>query len=43
MHLEAGGIQDIFEHAERTGVGRGYRGAAEEILGNGKGISHAPA
>ena len=41
MHLEAGGFQDVFEHAERAGVGRGYRGAAEEIAGDGKGISHA--
>ena len=43
MHLEAGVFQDIFEHAERAGIGRGYRGAAEEVAGNGKGVSHAPA
>ncbi len=43
MHLETGSIQDGFEHAERTGVGRGYRRAAEQIAGNGKGVSHAPA
>ena len=40
MHLEAGGFQDIFEHAERAGVGRGYRGAAQEVAGNGKGVGH---
>src|ERR1700716_1923414 len=38
MHLEAGAFQDIFEHAERAGIRRGYRGAADEIAGNGKGI-----
>ena len=43
MHLEAGVFQDIFEDAERAGIGRGYRRAAEEIAGNGKGIIHAPA
>ena len=43
MHLEAGGFQDIFQNAERAGVGRGYRGAADEIAGNREGISHAPA
>ena len=43
MHLETGGLQDGFEYAERAGVGRGYRGAAEEIAGNRKGVSHASA
>ena len=43
MHLEAGGFQDIFEHAERAGIGRGYRGAAQQVAGDGEGISHAPA
>ncbi len=43
MHLEAGCFQDIFEHAQRASIRRGHRGAADEIAGNGKGISHAPA
>src|SRR5258708_37287845 len=43
MHLEAGTFQDIFEHAERAGIGRGYRWAADEIAGNGEGISHGSA
>ena len=43
VHLEAGALQDILEHAERAGIGRGHRRAAEEIAGDGKGISHAPA
>ena len=44
--LEAGGFQDDFEHAERAGIGRGDRGAAEQIAGDGEsgeGIGHAPA
>ena len=44
MHLEAGGFQDVFEHAERAGVCRGYRGAAQQVAGDGErgeGISHA--
>ena len=46
MHLEAGALQDIFEHAERAGVGRGYRGAAQQIAGDGEGgngVSHSLA
>ena len=43
MHLEAGGFQDVFEHAERAGVGRRYGGAADEVAGNGNSIIHAPA
>ena len=46
MHLEAGGLQNGFEHAERAGVGRGYRGAAQQVAGDGEGgegIIHAPA
>ena len=31
----------LFKHAQRTGIGRGYRGAADEIAGNGESISHA--
>jgi hypothetical protein len=36
-------FKEIFENAERAGVGRGYRGAADEIAGNREGVSHAPA
>jgi len=43
VYGKTGRLQHVFEHAERAGVSRGYRGAAEEILGNGKGISHALA
>src|SRR5258705_11544069 len=43
MHLEAGAFKDIFEYAKRAGIGRGYGGAADEIAGNGEGVSHAPA
>jgi len=43
MHLEAGVFEDIFEHAKRAGIGRSYGRAADEIAGNGEGISHAPA
>ena len=45
MHLEAGGFQNGFEHAERAGVFRGYRGAAQQVAGDGEsgeGIGHAP-
>ena len=37
MHLEAGGLQDVFEDAERAGVGRGYGGAAQQVAGDGEG------
>ena len=43
VHLETGILQDIFEHTKRAGIGRGYRGTAEQIAGNGEGIRHAPA
>ncbi len=43
MHLEAGAFEDIFEHAERAGIGRSYGRAADEITGNGEGISHGSA
>jgi hypothetical protein len=43
MHFEAGGVEDIVENVERAGVGWGYRGTADEIAGNGKSVSHAPA
>ncbi len=43
MHLEAGALEDIFEHPKRAGIGRRYGRAADEIAGNGEGISHAPA
>ncbi len=42
MHLEAGGFQDVFEHAERAGIGRGDGGAADQVAGNGNGIIHGP-
>ncbi len=41
VRLEAGSLQDIFENAQRAGVGRGYGWAAEEGLGDREGISHA--
>ncbi len=40
MHLEAGGFQDIFKHAERAGVRRRHRRAAQEIAGDGEGVIH---
>src|SRR5882724_12002622 len=43
VYLEAGILEDAFEHSKRTGIGRGYRGTAEQIAGNGEGINHAPA
>ena len=43
MHLEAGVFQQAFENAERAGIGRGYRRAADEVAGNGNGIIHTPA
>src|SRR6266702_55037 len=39
---EAGCDKRFFEHAQRAGVGRCYRGAADEVAGNGQGIDHAP-
>ena len=43
MYLEAGAVKDVFKHAERAGIGRSYRRTADQIAGNGEGISHAPA
>jgi hypothetical protein len=43
MHLEAGVFQQAFKHAERTGIGRGNRRAADEVAGNGNGVIHTPA
>ena len=43
MHLEAGALQEIFEHAERAGIGGRNGGAADEVAGNGDSIIHAPA
>jgi hypothetical protein len=43
VYLETGILQDTFEHTKRAGIGRGYRGTAEQIAGNGESISHAPA
>jgi hypothetical protein len=40
MHLEAGGFQDILEHAKRAGVGRRHRRAADQVAGNGNSVSH---
>ena len=42
VHLEAGGLQHAFEHAERAGVGGRYGRAADEVAGNGEGVGHAP-
>ena len=42
VHLEAGAFKDIFKHAERAGIGRGYRGAAQQIAGNGEGVHSCP-
>ena len=43
MGLETGRFQQIFQHAERAGVGRRYRGAADEIAGDREGVGHALA
>jgi hypothetical protein len=43
MHLEAGVLQKTFEDAERTGIGGGDRGAADEVAGDGNGVIHTPA
>jgi hypothetical protein len=40
MHLEAGTFEDFLENAERAGIGRSYRGTADEIAGDRKGVSH---
>ena len=40
MAGEAGYGERLFKHAQRTGVGRGYRGAADEIAGDGESINH---
>src|SRR5262249_24036583 len=37
---EAGCGERLCKHPQRTGVGRGYRGAANEITGNGESIGH---
>ena len=37
---EAGCGERLFKHPQGTGVGRGYRGAADEIAGNGESIGH---
>jgi hypothetical protein len=37
---EAGRRQGIFKHPQRSGVGRCYRGAADEIAGNRESIGH---
>ena len=42
MHLEAGGLQEAFENAERAGIGGGDGRAADEVAGDGNGIIHAP-
>jgi hypothetical protein len=41
MHLEAGYLQQIFEHAERAGIGGRYGSTADEGLRNREGIVHA--
>ena len=38
MHLEAGAFQDVLEHAERAGIRRGHRRAAQQIAGDGEGV-----
>ena len=38
MHLEAGALQDVLEHAERAGIRRGYRRTAQQIAGDGEGV-----
>ena len=42
MASEAGSVEGFFKHAQRTGIGRGYRGAADEVAGNRESIGHAP-
>lgn len=39
---ESGSAEGFFKHAKRTGIFRGYRGAADEIAGNREGIGHVP-
>src|SRR5437879_13910751 len=43
MHLEAGVFQKALEDAERAGIGRSDRRAADEVAGNGNGVIHTPA
>ena len=43
MGFETGRLEEIFQNAKRSGIGRSYRGAADEIAGDREGISHAPA
>src|SRR5712672_396487 len=43
MYLETGILQDAFEYTKRAGIGRGYRGTAKQIAGNGESISHPTA
>src|SRR5262249_43095597 len=40
MNLEAGCFQKALENTERAGIKRGYRGTADEIANNRKGIGH---
>src|SRR5581483_205473 len=42
VHREAGGLQKVFEDAERTGISRRYRRAADEIADDRESIGHAP-
>src|SRR5439155_15305619 len=42
VRLEAMGFEKRFENTQRAGVSGGYGWAAEEGLGNGEGIDHAP-
>src|SRR5262249_53716545 len=42
MHLEAGGLEQSLEHAERAGIGGRYGRTADEGLRNREGIIHAP-
>jgi hypothetical protein len=39
--FETGRFKQIFQNAERPGIGRSYRRAADEIAGDREGISHA--
>jgi hypothetical protein len=40
VDVEAGRLQQVFEHTERAGVGRGDGRAANQIAGNRDGINH---
>ena len=40
VHVEAGSLQDVLEDAERAGIRRRHRRAANQIAGNREGVTH---